>query len=282
MPGETPEADGDRKRPLWREPLLHFLLIGAALHGAHRLSASEAAEPPIVVDEAFVAGLERQQVQRTGRAPEDDAALEALVDEHVREEVLLREALKLGLERDDPIVRRRLVQKMELLLAAAAEPPAPSEAELRAHLQAHPERFARAARIGFTQVFFSEERRADPEADARAALERLAGGADPATLGDPFPLGRQQSPVAREVIAGRYGDAFADAVAALTPETWSEPIPSPLGVHLVRLTAREPGRAPTLEEARAEVLADWRRDARAERLEAAIARLVERAEVVRP
>ncbi len=275
-----PKPEG--KRPLWREPLLHFLLVGAALYGVHRWTASEAVDPPIVIDEAFVAGLERQHVQRTGQPPEDDAALEGLIDEHVREEVLLREALRLGLERDDPIVRRRLVQKMELMLGAAAEPDDPSDEALRAHLEAHPERFARAARLGFSQVFFSNERRDDATLDAAAARATIVNGTDAATLGDPFPLGRRQSPVARSVIAGRFGEAFAESVAALEQGVWSAPIESPLGVHLVLVEDRQAGRTPSLDEARAEVERDWRRDVRAERLDAAIQRLVDRAEVVRP
>lgn len=274
-------AEAERKRRLWREPLLHFLLVGAALYGIHRLSASEPEEPPIVVDEAFVAGLERQQVQRSGRAPTPETA-EALVDEYVREEVLFREALRLGLERDDPIVRRRLVQKMELLLGAAAEPPEPSDAELRAHLEAHRSRFARGEQLAFSQVFFATERREAPVADARNAREALEAGAEPMSLGDPLPLGRRQPPTEPEAIAGRYGAAFAEALGALEVRIWSEPIESPLGVHLVRLESREPGRAPDLEEVRAAVERDWRRKARSERLEAAIQRLVERAEVVRP
>jgi hypothetical protein len=174
------------------------------------------------------------------------------------------------------------VQKMELMLGAAAAPPEPSDDALRAHLEAHPERFARRERFAFTQVFFSTERRGDAVADARAARVALAEGADPATLGDPFPLGRRQAPVTEEAIAGRYGEALARAVAALEPDEWSPPIESPLGVHLLRLDAREPGHTPTLEEARRAVSDDWRREAQAERLEAAIGRLVERAEVVRP
>lgn len=271
-----------RKRPLWREPLLHFLLVGAALYGVHRWTASAPVDPPIVIDEAFIAGLERQHVQRTGQPPDDDAAIEGLIAEHVREEVLLREALRLGLEEDDPIVRRRLVQKMELMLGAAAEPEDPSDGELRAHLEAHPERFVRSERLSFSQVFFSTQRRADAVADANAARATLAEGTDPATLGDPFPLGRSQSAVPRSVIAGRYGEAFAEAVAALETGSWSEPVESPLGVHLVMLEDRQPGRTPTLDEVRADVEGDWRRDARAERLEAAIQRLIDRAEVVRP
>lgn len=282
MAGDRPKAETAPKRPLWREPLLHFLLVGAALYGVHRWTASEPADPPIVIDEAFVAGLERQHVQRSGRPPEDEETLERLVDEHVREEVLLREALRLGLEQDDPIVRRRLVQKMELMLGAAAEPGEPSDDELRAHLEANAERFVRSERLGFTQVFFAKERREDAVADARNAREALTAGADPETLGDSFVLGRRQSPVAQSAIAGRYGQPFAETVGELEMDTWSEPIESPLGVHLVRLEEREPGHTPTLDEVRADVRDDWRREARAERLDAAIGRLVERAEVVRP
>ena len=282
MAGDRPETSPAPRLPLWREPLLHFLLVGAGLYGVHRWTASAPADPPIVIDEAFVRGLERQHVQRSGRPPEGEAAVEGLIDDYVREEVLLREALRLGLEANDPIVRRRLVQKLELLLRAAAEPGDPSDAELQAHLDAHPERFTQSERLGFTQVFFSNERRQDPSADATAARALIEGGGDPGSLGDPFPLGRRQVPLTRIAIAGRYGEAFADALSELETGSWSAPIISPLGVHLVRLDERIPERAPTLEGMRAEIESDWRREARNQRFEAAVQRLVERTEVVRP
>ena len=259
---------------------MHFLLIGAALWGIRELTREDAeARPPIVIDEAFVAGLERQHVQATGRPPED---VGLLVDDYVREEVLFREALRLGLERDDPIVRRRLVQKMELLLAAAAEPEEPSDEALRAHLSANAERFVRPGRVGFEQIVFTTGRREDPAADAAAALEQLGEGAEPTALGDAFPLGRSQPAADREALAGRYGAELAGAVFAVEGEGWAGPFASPFGAHLVRVNRREPGRTPALDEVREAVERDWRREQRDARVAEAIGELVNRAEVVRP
>ena len=270
---------GARARAFWREPLLHFLVVGAALWAVREATRPPEADPPIIVDPAYVAGLERQHLQRSGRAPADSASL---VDEYVREEVLFREALRLGLERDDPIVRRRLIQKLELLLAAAAEPEDPRDATLEAHLAEHAEAFALPPRVGFEHVFFAPARRADAAADATAALAALQDGADPSTLGDAFALGRRQAAADRETLAGRYGIAFAEAVSAEGPGGWQGPFESRLGLHLVRVTSRQPGSAPALAEVRAAVERDWRRQVRERRTHEAIRRLVERTEVRRP
>lgn len=234
--------------------------------------------PPIVLSDRFVDALARQRQAQTGQAP-DAATREALVRDFVREEALVREARRRGLDRGDPIVRRRLAQKMEFLLEGTVRIPEPTERQLRAHLRDHPDRFARPARIAFEHVFFSPDARSDPRADARAALGRLRGsdGGDgrAAAGGDPFLLGGEQPLRTVERHARTFGPPFADRLAELEPGAWHGPAQSALGWHLVRVTDREPGALPPLEEVRDRVRASWMRDRREEAHRQAVERLVD-------
>lgn len=250
-------------------PTTVFLLLGlawVAVDVARRPPVD--APTPIVVDEALVDALRRQHVARTG-APPTAAELDAALSDQLDQEILYREALAAGLAAGDPIVRRRLVQKMRFLLEDAPVG-APDEATLTTHLAAHPDRFARPRRVSFQHVFFRRERDDAAVQAARAALE---GGADPAGLGDPFVHGAALRVKARDQLAGLMGGDFADAVVPAEPGGWFGPVPSSYGRHLVRVTEVLPGGAPTLAEARAEVEADWRRSARAAAFEAALERL---------
>ncbi|HJL19533.1 MAG TPA: peptidylprolyl isomerase [Sandaracinaceae bacterium LLY-WYZ-13_1] len=268
-----------RWRRLVREPLLHFALLGAAVFAAHYALAPPA-DPPdarvLVLDDAFVDGL-RERARARGAHP-DDAALERA---WIREEVLVREARRLGLERGDPIVRRRLVQKLELWLEAQADVPAPDDDDLARHLRAHADRYRRPPRVGFTHVFFGRDR-ADPIGDARAALDALrADGAAPTDLGDPFLLGRDQPPRPVAAVAGSFGPSFAEAVAGAPRDAWAGPFQSSYGAHLVRVTERTEGSLPSVDAVRERLTADWRRARREEAVARAVERLVERYRVER-
>ena len=260
-----------------REPLVHFLLGGAALFLLYGgVAGPDVAHPDrIVVTEDRVAMLARG-FERTWMRPPTEAELEGLIEDYVTEEILYREALALGLDQDDLIVRRRMRQKMEFLSDGLAGVE-PAEEELRAFLEAHPERFRRPARLTFAQVFLRSD--AEPgHAEARAAdlLARLRDGAAPETLGDASLLpGRLRDATPRE-IAGSFGDGFAEALLELPEDRWSGPVASGLGLHLVRVEAHEPSRLPSLAEARPAVEREWeatqRREARARLLEALRAR----------
>jgi hypothetical protein len=250
---------------LLREPLVHFLLGGAALFLVYGRVAEPSAERPdrIVVGEERVAML-AATFERTWLRPPDADELRALVDEHVIEEVLYREALALGLDRDDLIVRRRMRQKMELLNDGLAESE-PDEAALRAFLAAHPDRFRAPARFGFEQVFVSSD--ADG-AGARSAelLARLRAGAEPGALGDATLLPRRQDAATPAEVASSFGPEFAEALARAPADVWSGPVESAFGLHLVRVGAREPERLPELEEIRSAVEREWQAERRAEAL----------------
>jgi len=268
-PGRKLKLSGVRR---WlAEPTLHFLIIAAAVFAAHAWLAPPAANEPggevIVVPAQLVAGLRQNFIGRTGRAP-TESEQNGLIDEHVDEEVLYREALALGLDRHDVVVRRRLVQDMRFLLQDVSTIEEPTEAELTEFVDRQPERYGTPARITFSHVFLSADRHGpSTEQDAIALLERLRAEElsprDAANSGDPFMLGHRFAGQTRDQVAGRFGLRFADALVTLPVKAWSEPIASPYGMHLVwvdeRLAAEPPQLDRVRNQARRDLVAERRR-----------------------
>ena len=200
------------------------------------------------------------------------------MDTYIRDEVLYRRALDLGLDEGDDIVRRRLIQKMELILEAQVEIAAPSDAELAAYLDAHRDRYATAPRVAFEQRYFSTDRRADARGDATRALRALAAGED--VTSDPFLLGQTQALTSQTALAQRLGSDFAAEVFQAESE-WTGPVESRYGFHLVRITERTEAVVPEVGSIRSELHHAWRQDRRSERLADEITRLVDESRVVR-
>lgn len=255
-------------RKLWREPLLHFFLLGTLLFllGGSTRGPGGARSTSIRVTQADLDRLSAVWQTQWGRPPNGQEML-ALVRGWVREEVLYREALAMGLDRDDTIIRRRLVQKMEFLSEDTTEPGEPGEEELAAFLAANPERFTVPARVDFEHVYVSSDQRGEQaEADARALLAELrAGRADPRDLGDRFMLQREYVRKSQTEIAQLFGRDFAEQLFALEPGDWCGPVVSGYGLHLVRVRSRSEPRLPSVDEIRPELarelLADRSRQA---------------------
>jgi hypothetical protein len=179
----------------------------------------------------------------------------------VDEELMAREARALGLDQNDTIVRRRLAQKIDFMVADTASTVDPGEAELRGYYLAHAERYRTAAKISFSHIYFSRERRRDAETDATEAL-RLAAG-NPAIRpidGDQLLLDNSYSDLDRHAVGSLFGSAFAQAVFALPAGTWRGPVNSGFGVHLVYVTDMRPGQQRSFEEVRATVTSEWLRE----------------------
>ena len=246
-----------------REPLLHFLLIGAALFAVDawlRPAAAPAASTEIVVSEARIASL-AQNFRRTWQRPPTKEELDGLVESFVKEEVLVREALALGLDRDDAIIRRRLQQKMEFVSEEAAALAQPTDEDLARYLAANADAFRAEARVSFAQVYLDPRRRAATLAvDAKRLLDALNGARppDPAQLGDRLLLlepGYQNAPQAE--VARLFGADFAEALVKQPVGQWIGPIASGYGAHLVRVDALMPGGTPKLDEVRPLVEREW-------------------------
>jgi len=245
-----------------REPLVHFAVLGVGVLLLHRWVAPPDARR-IELTAPMVRALRQEYLRRNGSPP--NAAEEAeMIDRFVDDEVLYREALTLGLDRGDIIVRRRLVQKMEFLTEGLDPVPEPSDAELQAYLDAHAARWAEPERVTMTHVFVATDRHPDDAPAVAAALRaRLAAGEDPARLGDPFLRGREFSDRSRPELAAVFGPELATAVMALPPGEWSAPLRSSYGLHLVRVEGHTLGRAARLADVRAQVAHEWMVERRA-------------------
>jgi hypothetical protein len=250
-------------RRLLREPLLHFLVLGAILFALYARVGGGGEEAPdqIVVDGPRVEGL-AAQFERVWQRPPTPEELRGLVDGFVREEILYREGLALRLDRDDPVIRRRVGQKMGFLADAQADAEV-TDADLQAWLDAHPDSYRVEPRTTLRQLYFDPAKRgARLGADLAAAREALAKGAGEALAkgsrepGDPTLLPATLESAPTSELARVFGDAFAEAVAALPVGGWHGPVASSYGAHLVEVRAREPGRTPALAEVRAAVERD--------------------------
>jgi hypothetical protein len=268
-------------RKLLREPLLHFLILGAVLFLVFDLTreADQPGERRIVVTAGQVEQL-AAQFSRTWLRPPTPGELDGLIERHVRSEIFYREAMAMGLGQDDPYVRNRLALKLEVLLDDLSAEAEPAEGELARFLEAHAERFGEPARLSFQQVYLNPDRHPDAVAEAERLLDLLRSGADPDELGDVSMLIHGFDAATPEEIARQFGEDFAEALVALEPGGWVGPIRSAFGVHLVGVWQRRSARQPALAEIRDAVLAEWRDQRRREAKEQAYQRLRERYEIV--
>ena len=259
---------------LLKDPLVHFLLIGAALFGvsAWRGEAIRAGRERITITAEQVSKARDTAALTQGREL-SPAELNDVVESMVREEVLYREALALGLDKNDDEVRRRLVEKMNYLTQDLADP-ASSPEELRAFYTASPELFTIPPLVSFDQVFFSPNERGDRlEADAAAGLAPLRAGKSPDQVGDHTPLRATYDDAPRDQIRVLFGDPMADALFTAPPGDWTGPFRSDFGLHLVRLRSRTEARLPPYDEIAARVAEEFGAKRRREANEAAYRRL---------
>jgi parvulin-like peptidyl-prolyl isomerase len=245
-----------------REPLLHFALLGALLFAAYAFLNREPAPGPqrIVVSLGRIEHL-FTTFARTWQRPPSGAEMKALVDQYVREEVLSREALKLGLEQNDTVIRRRLQQKMEFIaedLVAIADP---READLAAYLAKYPDAFRQDQQLTFRHVYLNPEKRGDQlDADVAkllADLQTAGAQADISTLGDPTLLERAFRNESQRRVEADFGAEFSTTLASLPLGEWTGPVRSGFGTHLVLVEQRTEGRIATLDEVRPQVRREW-------------------------
>ena len=223
-------------KALLREPLVHFFVLGTAVFGAFAIL--DDTPPPagevitLSVEDArrLAAGFEA-----TWRRPPTAKELDQLMGLFVREEVYVREALALGLDRDDAVIRRRLQTKMEFLTETGAEAVKPDDATLQAHLETNADRFREPPMVAFEQVLLDDRIKVG---EASAITARLNLGAAPGDMAQPTLLPPAFRPSPAQVVDGSFGTGFFDALGAYPVGTWSGPVETTLGLHLVRVTER--------------------------------------------
>jgi hypothetical protein len=245
-----------------REPLFHFLLLGAAIFAVYALATRHKTDKPgeIVVTQGTLENLVTG-FTRTWQRPPTEEELQGLVRDYIRDEAAYREALALGLDRGDMIVRRRLRQKLEFLSDELATRTEPSDGELQSFLQAHTGLFQSEPLFSFRQIYFNPQLHGgNLHRDIARALEdlqRTGSRAKATDLGDPFLLERSFENVSLSDVKRTFGDEFASAVAALQLGIWQGPIDSGYGTHLVFVAQRSGGRLPALDEVRDQVRREW-------------------------
>ena len=269
-------------RRLLREPLVHFLLGGALLFALYAAVADDPVDTPdrIVIDEVRVANL-ATTFQRTWLRPPTRVELDGLVREFVDEEILYREGLALGLDRDDAVIRRRMRQKMEFLSTDLAGQEVAGDAELASFLSSNRERFEKPAKLSFRHVFVNPDAGSKParhRADELLAMLR-AGGPEASVEGDRTLLPETMLDASERDVASLFGAGFAGDVLALADDGWSGPVASSFGLHLVRVDERVPARLPELAEIRREVRREYDAVQRAEANRRFLQRLRDRYEV---
>lgn len=260
-------SDGSTGKRSWlREPLLHFLLLGAGLFLLFRLVGGDSQAPKeIVVTEARVEAL-AENFARTWMRPPTAQELTGLVDDYVKEEIFYREAVTMGLDRDDIVIRRRLRQKLEFISEDVATAVEPTEQQLQGYLDEHAEKFLEPARLSFQQVFFSPERRGEAAMrDAEQLLAELRAGrgpADPAESGDPTLLPPGLEAATPQQIASTFGEDFAVQLDEAPVRQWTGPLRSSFGWHVLRVAERIPGATPSLQQIRPIVAREWQSEQR--------------------
>ncbi len=267
---------------LLREPLVHFLALALLIFAVHGLLRGDADHPDkIVVSASKIEQMATVFTKTWQRSPTADE-LKGMIDDYVKEEVLVRQALELGLDRDDTVVRRRLRQKIEFLNAADAVPVTVTDPELEAYLAANPAAFATDAKLAFEQVFLNPARHGDTMArDAVALLAELRSNdmADPASLGDASLLPATVQLTSKAAIDQMFGGALADGLEKAPLGQWTGPLTSSFGLHLVRVTEHRPGRVPQLADIRDEVAREWENARRSELEQQRFGELLARYEV---
>lgn len=272
---------------LARDPLVHFIVLGALLFAADRLVAgprasnapatpSASAEAPdtrITLSADARRLLVEEQTRSYGRAP-TEAEMLAVIGRWVDEEVLYREGLARGLEKDDPRIRHLVAQKMSFVLEQTLVLPPPTDRDLQAWFDGHADRWARPALVDFTQVFVQGD---DTKADerARSLLAQLEKGAEPGGMGDTFSGGRRYRRRSIVDLAEAFGGDFTQGLAEQKEGAWALRR-SRFGFHVVRIDKRSPAERPTLADVRAEVEEDFKRAQRAEKLTEAVGNLRKR------
>ncbi len=253
-------------KTLLREPLVHFVVMGAVLflvfglssgRGGMQVGRAGQTSGRIVVTPGNISQLAAGFERSWKRAP-SESELEGLIEDYVRDEVYYREALAMGLDREDAVIRRRLRQKLEFLSEDLEALDPPTDKTLQSFLDEHADEFRVEPLIAFRQVYVDSDRRGGAALEhARRVLADLRAGAPSATLGDPMLLAPELGLSRLTKVAARFGDDFAEALLEVPLGVWQGPVRSSYGLHLVEVIERVAGYSPDLGEVREAVQREW-------------------------
>ncbi len=250
---------------LLREPLLHFLFIGAAiylLYGMFAEPVPEADDKTIVVSTGEIEWMKTSWQKRWNRPP-TESEFDGLIKQYIRETVLYREALTMGLNKHDGVIRRRLAQKLEFLAKDLVALTPPTEEELQAYFAEHQDRYQAPTRYTFIQVFIDPDKRGDATLDDAEKIKAtlIAKGdaiEDAGVLGDDFMLQNYYPEKDQTEIQKNFGSGFVESLVELSPGQWHGPVLSGYGVHLVYVSHVTEPPPPVFAEVQERVTQDWK------------------------
>jgi hypothetical protein len=268
-------------KSFFREPIVLFILIGSAFYLLQTLVFRDnpSGSKQIIVSSNQLQQLERGFSKTWMRSP-TGIELEGLIANHIKNEVFYREALAMGLEENDQVVRNRLRQKLELLMDNMASVNVPSEQMLEAYLLKNADDFKADYEVSFIQVFVNPEVHSDPELAAMNLLKQLQDGARPEDLGDRTLMGYSFPNYSQTDVGRRFGSDFAVQLIQAEPGGWIGPIYSGVGLHLIKIDQFENGTLPELSEIRISVEREWMVRKKSELKLAAYEKLLEGYDVV--
>ena len=248
-----------------REPLLHFLLIGAALFVVFGLVSDRTpsnADTQVVVSAGRIEQLENI-FAKTWQRPPTEQELKGLVDDFVLEEIYYRQAVAMGIDRDDTVIRRRLRQKFEFLTDDMAAASVPTDEELANYLAANADVFMTDTTYTFEQVYINPDR-PGVDLDGYIAAQLSALRAGNVVSGDSALLPTFFDATPGRVVDSNFGSGFSDSLDLLPAGEWQGPVESGLGLHLIRIGARVEGTLPDLSDIRPLVEREWAHEKRLE------------------
>ena len=246
---------------LLHEPLLHFLIIGAALFLFYNLQNEDRIDNErIVISKSQINHLVILWKKKRQRSP-TQTELESMIQQQIREEVMVRESLAMGLDKNDSIIRRRLAQKIEFITSDLATLAQPTEIELANYLEKHSDEFTLPARIDFVQIYINPEKH---EANIQKYINNLldelsqtGANSDITTLGDSLMLDQQYEQATEHDVSRLFGKEFANKLFTLPVGYWQGPIRSGYGVHLVHIGNKTENQQLELNAVREKVLTEW-------------------------
>jgi hypothetical protein len=246
-------------RRILREPLLHFLAIGALMFAVYAVVSQRNRDPGTIEVGQGQIDMMAAVFERTWQRAPTSEEVKTLIDGYVREEVLYREGVAMGLDRGDQLIRRRVGQKVEFLAESMNGAPEPSDAALQTYLDGHRERFASPVRVTFRQVYLGTAADADTSR-LLTQLNKLGDSDAAADVGRPTQLDARMESAPAGDIARTFGRRFAQSLVTAPTGTWAGPVASDYGLHLVRVSERVEARAPALGEVRETVKREWQRE----------------------
>lgn len=254
-------------KKLLREPLLHFLLIGAAIFLLYSLQNEgyDNDNNHIVITKGSIDRLISLWEKKRQRPP-TQTELQGMIEQQVHEEIMYREALAMGLDKSDAIVRRRLAQKIEFISSDIAAMAEPSDEELKNFLITHHKKFEIPASLSFEHIYFNPDKRnAQTEADALMLLGELKQSdvtVETHTAGDSFMMGQQYDEITEYGVSRIFGQDFAAELFTLNAGNWQGPVRSSYGAHLIRISSKTPAQAVSLNTVRDKVRDEWQAEQR--------------------